>query len=47
MRSGAVPSEPNQIVRTVQKSHCHRKIQFWQEWRSVSGAIPVLLWMRS
>ena len=36
-----------QFVRTVQKSTYVGNIEFYAEWRSVSGATPVLFWMRS
>ena len=38
---------PVQIVRTVQKSPKCRVNRIQQEWRSVSGATPVFVWIRS
>ena len=40
-------NELPQFVRTTQKSTYVGNIQFYAEWRSVSGATPVLLWIRS
>ena len=36
-----------QFIRTAQKSPYVGNIKFKAEWRSVSGATPVLFWMRS
>ena len=36
-----------QIVRTVQKSPKCRVNRIQPEWRSVSGATPVFVWIRS
>ena len=41
-----VPYALPQIVRTAQKSSLVGNIEFYAEWRSVSGATPVFNWMR-
>ena len=43
----ALADELPQFVQTVQKSTYVGNIKFYAEWRSVSGATPVLFWMRS
>ena len=44
---GVCQTEPVQIVRTIQKSPKCRVNRIQQEWRSVSGATPVFVWIRS
>ena len=36
-----------QFVRTAQKDPYVGNFKFYAEWRSISGATPVLFWMRS
>ena len=36
-----------QFMRTAQKSPYVGNIKFYAAWRSVSGATPVLFWIRS